>query len=212
MKIKRWFIRWCVWPAAALVLLTVLANVLVMINAQGKTFDDVSQLPKHRVGLVLGTSNRLVGGYTNPYFTYRVNAASEAIAQDKVEYLLISGDNGTRGYNEPIEFKKALLKKGVPSDKIVLDYAGFRTLDSVVRAQAVFGQNSLTIISQKFHNERAIYLAEHNNIEAVGFNARTLNHRLGWKVLVREYFARVKVFLDILLNVQPKFLGEPLPI
>lgn len=212
MKIKRFFVRWLLLPFLFFVFLTVLANLLVMWNARGKTFDDVDKLPKHRIGMVLGTTPRLASGVANPYFTYRVNAAAEAVTQDKVEYLLVSGDNGTRGYNEPIEFKKALIKKGVPSDKIILDYAGFRTLDSVVRAKAIFGQHDLIIISQKFHNERAIYLAEYNNIEAVGFNARTLKHHLGWKVLVREYFARVKVFLDILFNVQPKFLGDPLPI
>lgn len=212
MKLKRWFMRWCVWPCLALVLLTLLANALVVYNARGKTFNDIDQLPQYRVGMVLGTTPKLIGGAMNPYFYHRVHAAADLLLNNKVMYLLVSGDNGTRGYNEPIEFKKALTQLGVPSDKIILDYAGFRTLDSVVRAKKVFGQNRLIIISQKFHNERAIYLAEYNGIEAIGFNAKTLNHRLGWKVLLREYFARVKVFLDIFLNVQPKFLGEPLPI
>lgn len=212
MKLKHWFMRWCVWPFLALALLTLLANALVIYNARGKTFNDIKQLPSYRVGLVLGTTPRLIGGSVNPYFRHRVHAAADLLLNNKVSYLLVSGDNGTRGYNEPIEFQKALIQLGVPSDKIILDYAGFRTLDSVVRAKKVFGQNRFIIISQKFHNERAIYLAEHHGIEAIGFNAKTVNHRFGWKVLIREYFARVKVFLDIVLNVQPKFLGDSLPI
>lgn len=212
MKMKRGFVRWCLWPFLCLALFTLVANGLVILNARGKTFDDVNQVPPHRVGMVLGTTPKLTSGAANPYFYYRVRATAKLFLNEKIEYILVSGDNGTRGYNEPIEFKKALMVLGVPSEKIVLDYAGFRTLDSVVRAKAVFGQNSLIIISQKFHNERAIYLAEHNGVKATGFNAKTLNKKYGWKVLVREYFARVKVFWDIVFDVQPKFLGDPLPI
>lgn len=212
MTLKRVLIRWCVIPSVIFVLFTLLANVLVMLNARGKTFDYVDNVPVHRVGLVLGTSKRLVGGYANPYFYYRVQAAAEAFLQNKVQYLLLSGDNGTRSYNEPFDLQMALVQAGVPQENIVLDHAGFRTLDSVVRAKEVFGQKKLLIISQKFHNDRAIYLAEHYGIDATGFNAKTPNKKYGWKVLVREYFARVKVFIDIVFNVQPKFLGEPIAI
>ena len=98
------------------------------------------------------------------------------------------------------------------SNKIFLDYAGFRTLDSVVRVKKVFGQTSITIISQQFHNERAIYLANHFGIKAIGFNAKDVSGRYGLKVQLREYLARVKVFVDIMLNIQPKFLGKPIKI
>ena len=89
-----------------------------------------------------------------------------------------------------------------------LDYAGFRTLDSVVRAKEVFGQTRLTIISQRFHNERAIYLAEKNGITAIGFNARDVDVYAGLRTNIRELFARVKMFIDLAIDKQPHFLGE----
>ena len=110
------------------------------------------------------------------------------------------------------DFKEELVKRGIPEDRIFLDYAGFRTLDSVIRAKEIFGQEEITIISQEFHNERAIYLAGKNDIEAVGFNARDVSRRYGLKVQLREYLARTKVFLDILFEVEPKFLGEKIEI
>ena len=110
--------------------------------------------------------------------------------------------------HEAEEMKKELMQKGVPEKSIYLDYAGFRTLDSVVRAKEVFGQTRLTIISQRFHNERAIYLAEKNGITAIGFNARDVDVYAGLKTNIRELFARVKMFIDLAIDKQPHFLGE----
>ena len=125
---------------------------------------------------------------------------------------MVSGDNGKNNYDEPTDFKNELIKKGIPEDKIFLDYAGFRTLDSVVRAKEVFGQFSLTIVSQKFHNERAIYHAEKHGISAVGFNAKDLSRRYRHKTRLREYFARTKAVLDVMFRVKPKFLGAKIEI
>ena len=104
------------------------------------------------------------------------------------------------------------MQYGIPKEKIYLDYAGFRTLDSMVRAKEIFGLNQVTIISQKFHNERAIYLAETKGLKAIGFNATDISGSEGYKVQLREYFARVKVFLDLLMNTQPRFYGEKVEI
>ncbi len=105
-----------------------------------------------------------------------------------------------------------MVKAGIPENKIFLDFAGFRTLDSVVRIKEIFDQNSVTIISQQFHNERAIYLAEHFDIKAIGFNAKNVFNRYGFKVKLRDYLARVKVFVDIIFQVEPKFLGDKIEI
>ena len=148
----------------------------------------------------------------NLYFKYRIDATVELYKKGKIDFVLISGDNGNKNYDEPTDFKNELIRHGIPENKIFLDFAGFRTLDSVVRCKEIFGQNSITIISQQFHNERAIYLAKNNEIEAVGFNARDVSGRYGLKVKVREYLARTKVFVDILLGVKPKFLGEKVEI
>ena len=141
------------------------------------------------------------------YYKYRVNAAVKLYKAGKIAFIVVSGDNSSKDNDEPTDFKNDLMKQGIPANKIFLDYAGFRTLDSVVRIKEIFGQDSVTMISQQFHNERAIYLAEHFNINAIGFNAKGISGRYGLKVKLREYLARVKVFVDIIFNVQPKFLG-----
>ena len=151
-------------------------------------------------------------GNINLYFKYRIAATAKLYKAGKIDFVLVSGDNGNKQYDEPTDFKEELMKNGIPEDKIFLDYAGFRTLDSVVRAKKIFGQTKLMIISQEFHNERAIYLAEKNGMEAVGFNAKDVGKRYGIKVKIREIFSRTKVFIDILFRVQPKFLGEAIEI
>ena len=130
----------------------------------------------------------------------------------KVDYILISGDNSRQGYDEPTDMKEALVAQGVPSQKIYLDYAGFRTLDSVVRAKEIFSLTQLTVVSQAFHDQRAIYLAQKYGIDAIGFCAKDVDKYTGFKTSVREYFARVKVFWDLTFGVKPKFLGEKIEI
>ncbi|TQO38125.1 SanA protein [Arenibacter algicola] len=179
---------------------------------ENRTYWNLKEVPKNKVGLVLGTSNRLVGGGSNPYYTNRIKATLELFKAGKIDYVLVSGDNSTQYYNEPTVFKKDLVLGGIPSEKIFLDYAGFRTLDSMVRAKYIFGLDSVTIISQKFHNERAIYIAEQKGLYAIGYNAEDLSIKYGLKVHLREYFARVKVFIDLALNTQPKFFGEKIEI
>lgn len=174
--------------------------------------DTTEGLPYNMVGVVLGTSSKVRGGSPNPYFTYRIDAAVELLKAGKVEHLLVSGDNRTLNYNEPFVMQKALIAAGVDSARITLDYAGFRTFDSVVRAKEVFGQRSFTVISQRFHNERAVYIGRKAGLNVVGYNARDVGSNSGWKTRIREKGARVKVFLDLLLGKEPKFLGDPVAI
>ena len=172
----------------------------------------MEEVPKNKVGLVLGTSNKLSNGRQNPYYSYRINATIALFKSGKIEFVLVSGDNATQYYNEPTTIKKDLIAGGIPQEKIFLDYAGFRTLDSMVRAKEVFGLERVTVISQKFHNQRAIYLAERKGLTAVGFNATDVTGNSGLKVHLREYLARVKVFIDLVFNTQPKFYGERIEI
>ena len=194
------------------IVLAYVANYSIEKNAENKTYSNSSKIKKNKVGLVLGTSKFLKSGRINLYFKYRIDATIELYKNEKIDFVLISGDNGNKNYDEPSDFRDELIKRGIPSNKIFLDYAGFRTLDSVVRAKKIFNQKSITIVSQKFHNERAIYLAEKNGITAIGFNARDLTGKYGLKTRVREYFARTKVFLDLIFSVQPKFLGKKIEI
>lgn len=188
------------------------SNATIISQSKGKTFNTVEEMTYNRVGVLLGTSKYHVKGGINLYFKFRVDAAARLYKSGKIDYIIVSGDNSTLSYNEPREMRKELMKLGVPEDRIVLDFAGFRTLDSVVRAHKVFKQKKYTVISQQFHNERAIYLAQKNGLDVVGYNAKDVGKNLGIKTKIREYFARTKAILDVLFHVKPKFLGEEIDI
>ncbi|MEO1010017.1 MAG: ElyC/SanA/YdcF family protein [Bacteroidota bacterium] len=209
---KRKYLRFLGWALLSVLLLIFVCNAIINSSTEGKTFKDIHEIPKNRVGLILGTSNRLVGGQQNPYYEFRIQATIALFKANKIDFILVSGDNSTVYYNEPSTIKKDLIRAGIPKAKIFLDYAGFRTLDSMVRAKTVFGLDRVTVISQKFHNQRAIYLAKKKGLEAIGFNAQDVDGKQGFKVHFREYFARVKVFLDLLFNTQPKFYGQAVEI
>jgi SanA protein len=189
-----------------------ISNFYVELKAKGKTYNKSSEIAYNKVGLVLGTSKYVTSGNINLFYKFRVNAAIELYKAGKVKYIIVSGDNGTSDYDEPTTFKEDLVKGGIPSENIFLDYAGFRTLDSVVRCKEIFGQESVTIISQQFHNERAIAIANAKNINAIGYNARNVGGRSGMRVKAREMLARVKLSLDLLFHKQPKFLGDKIII
>ena len=187
-------------------------NTIIANNAKGKLYTDVKKIPYNKVGLLLGTSKLGRRGYNNPYYDNRIEAAVSLIKEGKIKYLIISGDNGRKEYNEPEDMRTDLIKAGIDSSVIYLDYAGFRTFDSMVRLKEIFGQDSVTIISQQFHNERAIYTASQEGITAIGFNATDISSKLGLKTQAREKLARVKVFLDFWFGKKPKFLGSKIII
>ena len=187
---------------------------LVRHTAAGRLFDDAASVPRNEVGLVLGTSKRTAGrAYENPHFTHRMEAAAALYHSGRVRGLLLSGDNGSRGYDEPADMKKSLLALGVPAEAMTLDDAGFRTLDSVVRAKEVFGQRRLTIITDRFHCYRALFLARHYGIDAVAFPSREVALRYSAKSRVREALTDVKACLDLyVLHTRPRFLGDPIGV
>lgn len=204
---------------ACLVLLLALIAMLlgysewIVSDARHYTHDKVDEVPYNRVAVVLGTSKYLSGGGPNHYFKYRIKAAAELYNNAKVDFIIVSGDNATVQYNEPRQMRRALIKAGIPASAIYMDFAGFRTLDSVVRAREVFGQDRFTVVSQGFHNERAIFIARHFGIDAVGFNAEDPSAYQGIRTRVREVFARLMGLLDLyVLDKGPKFLGAPVPI
>lgn len=194
------------------VFIVLFSNYAIELAVEGKTYNKIENVKKNKVGLVLGTSKTLKNGRLNLYFKYRIEAVIKLYNSNKIEFILISGDNSSENYDEPTDFKQELIKSGIPENIIYLDYAGFRTLDSVIRAKEIFGINNVTIISQKFHNERAVFLAEKNGITAIGYNAKDVKGKNGIKTKVREYFARTKVFIDLFFGVTPKFLGEKIEI
>lgn len=197
---------------AAVALSLYFCNRTIERSARGKLFSDVGHVPYNRVGLLLGTAKYLSSGYTNYYYTYRIEAAAQLLKAGKIKYLIISGDNSRHDYNEPELMKQDLVQAGIDSNLIYLDYAGFRTFDSMIRLKEIFSQDSVTVISQQFHNERALFIASREGIAAIGFNAQDVGKSYGWKTSLREKFARVKVFVDYLTAAKPKFLGEKISI
>ena len=176
------------------------------------TYENIENIPKCKSALLLGTSKLLRSGSVNPYFSYRIDAAVKLYNTDKISHIVISGDHSRKEYNEPQDMKEALVARGVSADKITLDYAGFNTYDSVYRMHKIFSQEEFIIISQKFHNQRAIYISQHIGVVAHGYNAQGVDNYFGLKVQMREKLARVKMFLDIIINRNPHFLGEKINI
>ena len=173
-------------------------------------YNDLDKLPVKSVGVVLGTSKYARNGSLNGYYRYRIEGAKQIFNHKKVNYLLLSGDNSKLSYNEPITMFRDLVNAGIPDKNIFLDYAGFRTLDSIVRTKKVFNTNSFTIITQRFHCERALFIAIYMGIEAQCY---AVNSPETFKVRIRELFARLAAVTDLfILKRQPRFLGPTISI
>ncbi|GAD77113.1 SanA/YdcF family protein [Vibrio azureus] len=182
-------------------------------QAKDNIFTTYDAVPQYDVAVVLGTS-KYIGKSLNTYYTHRMNSAIDLFQQDKVKQFLLSGDNAHRSYNEPWTMKRDLLKAGVPEAQIHLDYAGFRTLDSIVRAKKIFASERFLIVTQRFHCERALFIANAYQIDAQCFAvAGPTNMKQQLRMRIRELMARVKAFLDLyIMDTQPRFLGPQEPI
>lgn len=189
------------------------ANCWIFERSRGRVFTDTSAVLANEVGLVLGTSRSVHGGFANPFFAGRISAAAELYHAGKVRHLLLSGDNHIAGYDEPNDMKTALLAENVPVSVLTLDYAGLRTLDSMARAKSVFGLSHVTVITDDFHAPRAVTLGRHFQIDTIGFTPKPVPLKWSVRTRLREVMARVKTMLDLsVLRTKPHFLGDPEPI
>lgn len=197
----------------AVVLFASGCNYYVVRSTQSHVFADAEALPVNDVALVLGSSRAALDGPVNPHFKARIDAAAHLFQIGKVKHLLLSGDNHVKNYDEPADMRSDLLALGVPDQSMTLDYAGFRTLDSVARAHEIFGLTRLTIITDDFHVYRALFLASHFGIDAVAYSSREVPFRSDPEPRIREVAARVKAILDVfILNRQPRFAGPKIDI
>jgi len=212
MRKKRVFFYSILFAIISVVTIIYLCNKIIVDAAKDNLYSEVNKIPFNKVGLLLGANKYGGHGHNNPYYYYRIEAAIKLLNNAKIKYIIISGDNSRKDYNEPESMRSDLIKGGIDSTKIYLDYAGFRTFDSIIRLKAIFGQDSVTIISQQFHNERAIYTASRVGIIAIGFNAKEAGNVQGLETPWRERLARVKTFLDFWLGKKPKFLGSKIII
>ena len=204
---KKIIIKTCAWGIGVVTIvciaLMLICNQVVVNNAEGKVFSDIDSIKYNKVGLLLGTTPQArIDRITNYFFIYRIDAAEQLFKAGKIEKILISGDdNSLDGINETECMRDSLVAGGIPANAIILDGKGYRTINSVINANKVYGLKSFIVISQKFHNERAIYQAEHlgldvKNIQA--YNAKDPKSRLAYLTTIREYFARVKMFIDLI--------------
>lgn len=210
-KMKRKKIRWTILILIGFVTgIALVCDRYVAHKATGRLYDDVDKVPRRKVGLILGTSPISTwSGGMNHYFDYRIKAGADLYKGGKVDWLVVSGgdyrSSGT-GYDEPSAMRDSLVAMGVDSSRIILDYDGTRTLNSIAKMRCVYCQDSVTIVSQKFHNERALCQADYLGINAIGYNAATPARRKSkLRNRGREMLARVKLFVDMARGVHPEF-------
>lgn len=189
-----------------------ITNREVLDNADGKIYSSTKIVPTEPVALVLGTAP-YINGFKNPFFWQRIDAAASLYRAGKIATILVSGDNGTKAYDEPTAMRDALVAKGVPLSSVVLDFAGFRTLDSIVRAHEIFGVTKCTIVTDDFHLPRALYIASERGLDAIGYQSEPVDRHYSTWTYTREIGARSLTWLDMhLTNRQPRFLGRKEPI
>ena len=201
-------IRSLIWIAVVGLGILGLANLWIVLSTKSQIYSTIDAVPTNDVALVLGTSNRLTDGSPNPYFWLRIERAAELYKAGKVKHILVSGDNSSRYYNEPERMRESLMSKGVPNEAITLDYAGLRTLDSIIRGKKIFGQEKFTIITQKFHAYRAVFISNYYNIEAVAMTTGKLPEDMSLIVQFREMLARPLAVWDLyIIKREPKYMG-----
>lgn len=191
---------------------SLISNIIIAKGYDRYIYDNTAEVPRKKVALVLGTS-KYMNGRPNLYYNTRIKAAAELYMAGRVEKILVSGDHSREDYDESTDMRNDLVSLGVSEGDIYLDYAGFRTLDSVVRANKVFSLKEFVIVSQEFHCERALFIARSKGIDAVAYRAIDVRHPGRVWLMLRECLARVKAGIDVwLINKSPRFLGEKILI
>ncbi len=213
-RFLRLLLRGCLVLLALLLLLVGAAEGWTWWQSHDCCSDAVADCPPDSVVLVLGCARSLGPGRDNYYFTGRMQAAEELWKSGRVRCFIVSGDNRRHDYNEPEDMKAALISRGVPAERIVCDYAGLRTYDSVLRARHIFGVEKLVIISQPAHTRRAVTIARSLGMDARGFDAplEPISHRSWFRQMSRERGARIAMLGDIILGREPRHLGKPEPL
>lgn len=187
------------------VLLMILANVWVVALTNGRTFTKISKVPPRETALVLGTSPRMKSGVSNPYFTKRMDATALLYHHGKIKKIIVSGEK-SQGYDEPFAMKNYLVyQEGVPENIITEDPKGFKTQASINNCKNIYKKNDIIIVSQGFHNLRALFYARNNNMNALGFDAQdVLSNQSFYRNQSREFLARVSAVVYYLLGIEKK--------
>ncbi|TNF43525.1 MAG: vancomycin resistance protein [Epsilonproteobacteria bacterium] len=202
--------KWIFWIVLLMFLGVFSIDLYMSKHAEAEIYNDFNKVPSKKAALVLGTAKYMIGGGKNYFYTYRIRAAAELFKRGKVKAIVVSGDHSTKYYNETGKMQKDLINAGVPAKYITLDPLGLRTLDSIVRAEAIFDLKDYIIVSQRFHLERALFIAKAKGQKVIGFMAKDIpGTAAAYRMKAREYLARAKAFLDVyILHTIPKFDGK----
>lgn len=188
-----------------LLLLMILANVWVFALTNGRTYDKISKIPTRKTALVLGTSPKMKSGVANPYFVSRMEAAALLYHHSKIKKIIVSGEK-SEGYDEPAAMKKYLiLQEGIPEEIIIEDPKGFKTQLSIDNCKKIYQQDKIIIVSQGFHNLRALFYARNNDMDALAFDAQDVDQNQSYyRNQSREFLARVLAVVYYLLGIEKK--------
>lgn len=206
--------KWILWSTFLILAGVISIDLYVSNDSKKEIYSDIQKVPPKKAALVLGTAKYMIGGGKNYFYTYRIRAATALFKAGKVKAIVVSGDNSTKYYNETSKMQKDLIKAGVPRKYIKIDPLGVRTLDSVVRAEAIFDLKDYIIVSQKFHLQRALFIAKAKGQKVIGFAAKDIpGTAAAYRMKLREYLARSKAFLDVyIFQTMPKFDGKKVKV
>ena len=188
------------------ILLMMLANIWVFSLTDGRTYTRISKIPPRQTALILGTSPKMRSGVAKPYFVSRMNAAALLYHHGKVKKIIVSGEK-SRGYNEPLAMKNYLVyQEGIPENIITEDPKGFKTQISISNCKNIYKEQNIIIVSQGFHNLRALFYARNENMNALGFDAQDVTRRESfYRNQFREFFARVQAVVFYIFGIEQKY-------
>lgn len=213
IKIPKKITKYILIVFSIFVAATFIVGLSTTFMAMNNIYHDIDGIPKYQVGIVFGTTPRMLNGLPNSYYSYRIRGAVDLYKAGKINKILVSGDNRSFKYNEPKAMRKSLEDRGVKPEDIIEDFAGRDTYDSVIRARNIFGLHNHLYITQRFQADRAITMAKWNGIEANAYVVpETKNTFVRMKLYTREYLARVKMLFSLIFNVDPEILGKYEPI
>lgn len=212
-KKKRILFRVLMLPLLVIGAFILFCNLWVVLSTNSRVYDSIDEVKSNSIGLVLGTAKKVAPTSPNPHFEHRMAAATELFLEGKIKHLLVSGDGGSKYYNEPRDMTAKLVSLKVPEKAISSDNSGYRTLDSIIRAKKIYGLEDVTIISDGFHVNRALFVARKMGLNAIAFSSQPVKLKYSLNTRLREYLARVLVVLDLyVLDTQPDSLGDPVSI
>lgn len=183
-----------------IVLVVLFSNLYIIRKSNPYLFESSDSLPKSIYGVVLGTNKYLLKGGLNEYFKDRVTECGKLYDAGKIKKIIVSGHVDGKYYNEPEQLKKELVKMGIDSSNILIDTTGDRTLNTIENLKSMDILDSVIIVSQKFHNQRAVFIAREMGIQAVGYNVPDHLTQKNYKTYIREVFSKTNAFFEVLLK------------